>query len=51
MTVEEFTRKAKELNYTDEQIQDMLDTRAKEKREIGYEMPLESIILIEQPVY
>lgn len=51
MTKEDFIKKAKSLNYTADQIQDMLDTREKERREIGYEMPLEDIILVEQPVY
>lgn len=51
MTKSEFIAKAKEFNYTDEQIQDMLDFREQEKRDIGFEMPFEEIILIEQPVY
>lgn len=51
MTVDEFIKKAKDHNYTDEQIQDMLDLRDEERRETGFDMPLDKIILIDQPVY
>lgn len=51
MTKDEFIKKAKSLDYDDEQIKDMLDLREQEKREIGYEMPYEDIVLLQQPVY
>ena len=51
MTKSEFIEQAKEHNYTDEQIQDMLDLRKKQKQQYGFEMPFDKIILVEQPVY
>ena len=51
MTKEEFIKAAKEHNYTDEQIQGMLDLKEEQRAEIGYDMPYDKIILIDQPVY
>ena len=51
MTQAEFVKKAKANNYTDEQINDMLELRQQQKTETGFEMPFDKIILIEQPVY
>jgi hypothetical protein len=51
MTKAEFIKKAKENNYTDEQIQEFEDLREEMKRETGYLMPYDKILLVEQPVY
>lgn len=51
MTQAEFIKNAKENNYTDEQIKDMLDLRQEQKKRYGFEMPFDKIILIEQPQY
>ncbi len=51
MTKDEFIKKAKSLDYDDAQIQEILELREEEKREIGYEMPFADIVLIQQPVY
>lgn len=51
MTKDEFIKKAKSLDYDDEQIQDILDLREEEIRKYGFTLPFEEIILIEQAVY
>ena len=51
MTKDEFIKKAKSLEYDDEQIQDILDLREEEIRKYGFTLPFEEIILIEQAVY
>jgi len=51
MTKEEFIKKAKANNYTDTQIKEFIDLRDEMKRDTGYEMPYDKIVLIEQPVY
>lgn len=51
MTKEDFIKAAKQHNYTDEQIQDMLDLKEEQRKEIGFDMPYDKIILIDQPVY
>lgn len=51
MTKDEFIKKAKSLDYDDEQIQDILDLREDEIRKYGFTLPFEEIILIEQAVY
>lgn len=51
MTKEEFIEKAKALNYDDQQIQEMLDMREKEKRKYDITMSFDEILLVEQPVY
>lgn len=51
MTKEEFIKKAKDHNYSDEAIQEMIDLREEEKKKYGFEMPYDKIILIDQAVY
>ena len=51
MSKDAFIKKAKSLNYTDDQIQDMLDLKEEQRAEMGFDMPYDMIILIEQPVY
>lgn len=51
MTKDEFIKKAKSLDYDDDQIQDILDLREEEIRKYGFTLPFEEIILIEQAVY
>lgn len=51
MTKDEFIKKAKALDYSDEQIQEILDLRDEEIRKYGFSMPFDEIILIEQAVY
>lgn len=51
MTQDEFIKKAKSLNYDDEQIKEILDLRDEEKRKYGVTMSFDEIILVEQAVY
>lgn len=51
MTKAEFIEKAKQNNYTDEQIQEFIDLKKETKEKLGYDMPYDKIILIEQPEY
>ncbi len=51
MTKAEFEKEAKANNYTDAQIQEFEDLRDEMKRETGYLMPYDKIVLVEQPVY
>lgn len=47
----EFVKKAKENHYTDEQINEFEELRKEMKRDTGYLMPYDKIVLVEQPVY
>ena len=51
MTKAEFIKAAKSNNYTDEQIKEFFDLRDEMKRDTGYKMPFDKILLVEQPVY
>lgn len=51
MTRDEFIKKAKELNYSDDQIKDIEQLREDMQKDTGYLMPYDKILLIEQPVY
>ncbi len=51
MTKEEFIQEAKQNNYTDEQIREFIDLKQETKEKLGYDMPYDKIILIEQPEY
>ena len=51
MTKDEFIKKAKKNNYTDEQINEMLDLQKEQKKQYGFEMPYDKIVLVPQPEY
>ncbi|MFA9375584.1 MAG: hypothetical protein ACERKZ_02405 [Lachnotalea sp.] len=50
MDKNEFSKKAKQYGYSDEQIQEFIDL-TEEARKDGAPVKYEDIVLIEQPVY